>query len=215
MKATLLLSAAETDLGAAVLDAARGGAADAWLMVPGATDGLPHTLALGGDARSFDAVLDVSGATLEDLLARLDALRPLVALAGQRSPVLAGTEHVIAPGDAPFQFLVVLALGVSLSREAFQPVLAGTALACGSTRWRRARLPAGPRRSRSESAGRRASRPLTLGFEGTASGYVPDLATFHSALGDAARLAPILDDERRFIDHSRTSVGVYAKVPAQ
>ncbi len=52
----------------------------------------------------------------------------------------------------------------------------------------------------------------TGGFEGTASGYVPDLATFRSTLGDAQRPTPILEDARHFIDRVRTSIGPYAKL---
>jgi EthD domain-containing protein len=211
MKVRVLLSAGHAELGAAVR--AVRGADGGWLLVPGATDGLPHTQTLGGDARSFAAFVDFDADEIEDVLPRLDGLRELVDLAGPSSAVLAGTEHVIAAGDDPLQFLVVLAPLASLSREAFHAY------------WleRHARIvrpdPAAPGRGYRQfhadaEASRRAAARLgltTRGFEGTASGYVRDVQTFRAALGDAARLAPILEDERNFIDHARSSIGLYAR----
>ena len=53
----------------------------------------------------------------------------------------------------------------------------------------------------------------THGFEGTASGYMPDLPTFRAAMSNSERLAPILADERRFMDHARTSIGLSQRLP--
>jgi hypothetical protein len=221
LKVQVLLAAPER----AVLDAARAALVEAnwtsqaadtvarvWVLVPGATDGLPHAAALGGDPKSFGAMLDLTGPTCESVLPLVTSLRRVLRPIAAQSVVLAGTEHVLAPGEDACQFLVVLAPLPSLSQEAFH------------TYWlehhaRVVRPGRSGRGYRQFHADPDASRIIgqaiglsTRGFEGTATGYVPDLATFRTALGDAQRLAPILEDERRFIDHTRTAIGLYEEL---
>jgi hypothetical protein len=178
-------------------------------------EGTPHRDLLGRSPPRFDAYVETSlfsagdpalpAAALRDIL---DRIGPLISR--DESSVICGNRHLLLPMQGPYMMIFALRRLPALSHEAFMDY------------WynRHGKLVANSKRDRGGSyyqlhadaemtwqlAG---NSGFTLEpFDGHAGGWMRNLEKLTSNL-HSPTAARALADERRFIDHSRSFMGIY------
>jgi hypothetical protein len=185
-------------------------------LQPGVAAQTPHAGYMRGVP--FEAALEI--AVADAPLA--DAVGWAAGLAGRvggvidagESYALAGHEYVFSPGESDTVLFVVIGRALTQSFEDHHRhwlnrhgwLVKPGADAAGS----------GYRQFHADpKASALAARAAGLGrheFEGIAVGFYPDPGFYLRVMSDAGRLAPILEDERRFIDPETSSPGLYRAV---
>ena len=172
----------------------------------------PHGRAVA-DGPSFDAALSVGGNDVEhaDLAEAIadfgDRSGNLLAL--DRCAALAGTLHVFVPGIGPILGIMAFRRRLDLTHDQFidywlnrhRPLVLKTAPANGYRQFH-----ADP------DASARAAAAAGFGladFDGTAEGRYTDTDTFSAFIAQSEVSDLALGDERNFIDHGRTALGLY------
>jgi len=162
---------------------------------------------------SFDAVFELGGeeadlalvvAAVKDVGSRLgDWIDP------SRSAAIAGTEHVIVPGHQPLELVFPLRRLPTLTSEQFHDHWLNkhskVALQVpGLQGYRQFHADA------AVSADAAASAGVTIcDFEGVAEGFYESRDAFLQIMAQPAVTADALADERTFIDHARSVIGLY------
>jgi EthD domain len=186
-----------------------GATVTAWRHDPTALGGLAH-----GDetaqAPVFVAVVQVQRIAPEQLSVVLDALAEkfAAALDRERSSVVVGDELIVVPGEQPLILAMALRRREELSRTEFQRYWSTTHAALG----REVPGSQGYRQLHTDSAATSEARRI-LGlngpdFDGVALACYADHTAFLSIMANEAVVARLLEDERRFIDHSRAAMVV-------
>jgi hypothetical protein len=178
---------------------------------PHLTDRYPR---FAHDAEHVCAIVEVESATVSvpELVDELADLGTLLAphLDPRECAVMAGTEHVIIAGTAPLTLVYPIRRVASMSRAAFvqrwfrgHVEVAADAGNLGKFRYRQ--FHADP------EANERAAATIGVGradFDGAAIG-------FYDTVDDFIRIAVDpdmrIEDELHFIDHSRSTLGLYAE----
>jgi hypothetical protein len=162
---------------------------------------------------AFDAIFEVAAvdATWDQLIRALDGLGDrlggLLNLA--ESAVIAGTEHVIIPGEQSLMIIFALRRLDALSSEEFHEYWlrkhSQVALDVPNLKGYK-QFHADP------AATARAAEALGVGindFEGTAECFYEGLDDFLKIMSLPEVAQRALEDEKKFIDHSRSSIGLY------
>jgi EthD domain len=183
----------------------------AWRHDPTALGGLAH-----GDetaqAPAFVALVQVERIAPERLSEVLDVLAAQLASYGQldrdRSSVVVGEELVVVPGEQPLMLAMALPRRDSLDRVEFQRYWSTSHAELG----RRVPGSQGYRQVHTKAAVTdEARRVLGVGgpdFDGVAVACYADRAAFLSIMANEAVIGQLLEDERKFIDHSRAAMVV-------
>jgi EthD domain len=161
----------------------------------------------------FDVVVDFGDedASTEDLLSAVKGVGRSLASAvdAERSAALLGTEHVIVAGTRPLILVFPLRRLDALTYDEFHDhwlqkhaALARAIPVIQAYRQFHA-LPA-----ESDAAAEAAGVAIS-DFEGAAEGYYQDLQSFLDIMSAPEVVADAIEDERRFIDHSRSVMGLY------
>jgi hypothetical protein len=191
------------------------GVAIAWgTRTPGdPIEGSAHGEAIGPAPEGFEAMVEAAGDGSFPFL--IDALAPIIDAVAEeadlaRSTVIAGEHHLLAPNTGPYMMVFALRRPAGMSREAFFDYWAnrhGPMITKGfGSRGSYYQLHG------DDEATRAAATRFGVGvadFDGHAGGWLRD----PSVLGVSMRheqAAAALDDERRFIEHSRSMLMVYA-----
>jgi hypothetical protein len=165
------------------------------------------------DGPSFDAALSIGGtgvdhADLAEAVADLgDRLDELVAL--DRCAALAGAVHVFVRGTGPILGIMAFRRRPDLTHDEFidywlnhhRHLVLGTAPSDGYRQFH-----ADP------EASARAAAAAGVGladFDGTAEARHQDTATFSTFIAQSEVSELALGDERNFVDHRRTALGLY------
>ncbi len=172
----------------------------------------PHGRAVA-DGPSFDAALSVGGngldhADLAEAVADIgDRFGDLLAL--DRCAALAGELHVFVPGVGPIFGIMAFRRRPDLTHDQFieywlnqhRPLVLGTAPANGYRQFH-----ADP------DASARAAVAAGVGladFDGAAEGRYTDTSTFSAFIAQSEVSELALGDERNFVDHGHTALGLY------
>jgi hypothetical protein len=161
----------------------------------------------------FDAVFEV-GAEDADLAVIAAAVKDVAGRLGEwvdpsRSAAIAGTEHVIVPGNQPLELVFALRRLPTLTSQQFHDHWLNEHAEIAR------RVPGlrGYRQFHAEaaaSADAAASAGLAgCDFEGTAEGFFENRDAFLQTMAQPAVTADALADERTFIDHARSVIGLY------
>lgn len=174
---------------------------------------LAHAAATGAAPPSFDAVFEVGGedadlgfliASVKGFSERLDGwVEPA------RSAALAGVEHVIVAGSRPLVLVYALRRLPRLSSDAFHDYWLHTHAEMGrrvpgQQGYRQFHAFAEATRAASAAAGVALSA-----FDGVAEAYYQDVETFLALMARPEVSADALADERNFIDHTCSVMGLY------
>jgi hypothetical protein len=173
----------------------------------------PH---LGAQAPHFDVIVELESpsATLAELAEPLTALRR--ALTGCIDPagsgVIAGVEHTIVAGDGPLVLVYPIRRVAALSPEAFwdrwfrgHVQVASDAGNLGKFRYRQ--LHSVPDATTAAAA---AIGVDLDDFDGAAIGFYDDREQF---IGVAVDPDMRIEDELHFIDHARSTLAIFERVP--
>jgi hypothetical protein len=177
------------------------------------TQQIAHATEMGEAPGSFDAVFEVGaeGATWTELIPAVqglvERLKELVNPA--RSAVIAGTEHVIVPGEQPLLLVFALRRLPSLTSEEFHNYWlnkhadVGRAVP-GLQGYRQFHADQKATETAAEAAG-----VAITDFEGAAEGYYQDLNSFLEIMSKPEVTADAIEDEKKFIYHSRSVIGLF------
>ena len=161
---------------------------------------------------SFDAVFELSSDDdLDRLISAVQGVGKAVEqwTVPERSAAIAGTEHVIVPGQRPLLLVFPLRRLESLTSEQFHDYWlhkhAEVALDVpGLQGYRQFHADAAASAAAAAAAGVGISD-----FEGAAEGYYQDIDAFLEVMSKPEVAADALEDEKRFIDHARSVIGLY------
>jgi hypothetical protein len=185
-------------------------------LQPGVAERTPHARAMRGVP--FEAALEIGieDAPLTRIIEVADGLGERLgsAVDAAESYALAGREYVFSPGEFDTVLLVVIGRDLDLGFEDHHRHwldrhgwLVKPGADASGTGYRQ--FHADPK------ASSLAARAAGLGrheYEGIAVAFYPDADVYLRVMSDAGRLAPILEDERRFIDMATSSPGLYRTV---
>jgi len=185
-------------------------------LQPGLAERTPHARVMRG--APFEAALEIGieDAPLTRIIETADGLGerlgPAVDLGA--SYALAGREYVFSPGDTDTVLFVVIGRDLSLGFEDHHRHwlnrhgwLVKPGADASGTGYRQ--FHADPKAS---SFAARRSGVGRHEFEGIAVACYPDADGYLRVMSNADRLAPILEDARRFIDMETSSPGLYSTV---
>jgi hypothetical protein len=168
-------------------------------------------------ARGFDAVLEAGvpdGSAPEVLLDAVDGLGAELEdwVDPAASAALLGTEHAIVPGDGQVAIVFPLRRLATLTESGFKDYWLNTHADVGRAvpglRGYR-QFHADPELSKAAAA--RAGFGVS-DFDGVAEGYYADRAEFTKVMSQPEVVQTALEDERRFIDHSRSPASLVRTV---
>lgn len=168
---------------------------------------------LGKEQLSFDAVFEIGApdADFSLLTASLTSVMEELSdmIIPQKNAVMAGTEHVILPGQCPLMLVFALHRLPTLTSQQFHEywlnrhvVVARKVPVLRAYRQFHADVEA------TCAAGGELGVDIT-DFEGAAQGYYQGIQDFMDIMTQPAVVADALADERKFIDHSRSVMGLY------
>ncbi|MBE0595892.1 MAG: EthD domain-containing protein [Desulfuromonadales bacterium] len=175
-----------------------------------------HAAEMKGEPASFEAVFEVGspGGDWAELTALFAGVVRNLAdwIVAEKSAVIAGTEHVILPGECPLLLIFALRRLPALTSPQFHDYWLNRHAEVARTvpvlrAYRQFHADA--------KASAAAGRALGLGivdFEGAAQGYYRDIGDFMAIMAQPAVVADALADEKRFIDHGRSVLGLYRVV---
>ncbi len=164
----------------------------------------------------FDAVFEVGGEEM-DLGDLVSAVKDVGTRLGDwidpvRSAAIAGMEHVIVPGSQRLELVFALRRLPALSPEQFRDhwlnVHAEIARGIGALQGYR-QFHADDQHSEAAAA---SAGVGVADFEGAAEAYYQNSEAFLKIMSEPAVAADALADERTFIDHSRSVLGLYRTV---
>jgi hypothetical protein len=177
------------------------------------TQQIAHASEMQKSPPAFDAIFEVAAAdaTWDQLIRAVDGigdrLGGLINLS--KSAVIAGTEHVIIPGEQALMIIFALRRLDALSSMEFHDYWlhkhSQVALEVPNLKGYK-QFHADP------AATARAAEALGVGikdFEGTAEGSFESLDDFLKIMSSPEVAQRALEDEKKFIDHSRSSIGLY------
>jgi hypothetical protein len=161
----------------------------------------------------FDAIVEVSksDASFEDLTKAIDGLagRLVPWIDPARSIAIAGTEHQITPGSAPLLLAFPLRRLTRLTHREFLDYWLNVHAEYG----RKARVP--PIKywqfHGDETASQAAAALAGVAihdFDGVAMSYFTDIPELQDLLDQPSVASAALEDEKKFIDHSRSIIGL-------
>jgi hypothetical protein len=167
-------------------------------------------------APSFDAVIELSGEDLDQvaLASAFEGVGPRLEdwVVPERSAAVAGTEHTFVEGSQPLRIVMGLRRLETLTSPAFHDYWLNTHGELG-------RKVPGSQGYRQFHADAEASARLAAAagvavddFEGVAEAYFTDMDAFMAVMSRPEIVEPLLEDERRFIDHSRSAIGLFRTV---
>jgi hypothetical protein len=144
-----------------------------------------------------------------------DATRLLDRLGGlidrERTELVVSTEVTIVPGHAPVFVLMPNTRRPALTHDQFIDTWYGghaeLGKAAGVARYRQHHT----RMAETEKASRALGLPVPL-YDGIGTSYFLDVAEGVAAMSAEAVAKGAIEDEKRFIDHSRSSFGLYQDV---
>jgi hypothetical protein len=179
---------------------------------PYLTNRYPH---FAEHAPKFDAIVDIESASvpLPELTASLTALRSSLdgSIDPTTSAAIAGVEHTIVAGEAPLILVYPIRRATWLSPEAFRErwfrghvEVASEAGNLGKFRYRQFHGSPDATAAVAETVG-----VVLTDFDGAATGFYDDRDQFVTVAVDPAMR---IDDELHFIDHSRSTMGLYELV---
>jgi len=126
-----------------------------------------------------------------------------------RSAVIAGTEHVILPGQEPLVLVMAIRRLPTMTDSAYHYYWLNKHADVA----RKVPILRAYRQFHAdETATRDIAKRLTLGiadFNGAAQGYFRDVMDFQNIMAQPEVTADALEDEKHFIDHSRSVMGLY------
>lgn len=175
--------------------------------------GSGHGDAIGPAPDGFEAMVEAVGEGVSDA-ALIEALAPIVEAVADhadlaRSAVLAGDRHLLAPNFGPNMMVFALRRPAAMSREAFFDYWAnkhGPMITRGfGSRGSYYQLHG------DDAATQAAAQRFGAGiadFDGHAGGWLRDAAVLGVSMKRPEAVVA-LDDERQFIDHSRSMLVVY------
>jgi hypothetical protein len=185
-------------------------------LQPGVAEQTPHAQAMRGVP--FEAALEIGieDAPLTRIIEAADGLGERLGpvVDARESYALAGREYVFSPGETETVLFVVIGRDLALSFEDHHRhwlnhhgwlVKPGADASGNGYRQFHADPKASSLAARRAGVGRHE-------FEGIAVAYYPDADFYLRVMSNADRLAPILEDERRFIDMETSSPGLYSTV---
>lgn len=168
---------------------------------------------LSGEQDSFDVVFEVGaqGAEWSILTLALNGLtRNLAAwIVPQKSAVIAGSEHVIIPGECPLLLVYALRRLPALTSRQFHDYWLNKHAEVART------IPvlrAYRQFHADEKATSEAARELGIAiadFDGAAQGYYREIKDFMDIMTQPEVVADAIEDEKRFIDIPRSAMGLY------
>jgi hypothetical protein len=175
--------------------------------------GTAHGAAMKAAEPPFEAVFEVGGEAAPETVL-LEAVEGAASVLGEwidasRSAAILGEERVIVPGRHPVLLVFALRRRRELGAEEFHAYWRDTHAEVGEA------VPGLPgyRQLHGEAAANRAAAAAAgvamADFDGAAEGYYPDLAAFAAVMGQPEVAVDALEDEKRFIDHARSVIGVY------
>lgn len=179
---------------------------------------LAHAEAMGASPPSFDVVFEIGGenADLGALVASVKGFSQRLEgwVEPARSAALAGVEHVIVAGSRPLLLVYALRRLPRLSADAFHDYWLHTHAEMG----RRVPGQQGYRQFHADAAASRAAAEAAgvaiSAFDGAAEAYYQDVEAFLAIMARPEITADALADERNFIDHTRSVMGLYRLVSA-
>ena len=180
--------------------------AHVFATVPGATRGTAHADLIA--EAPFDAVLEFRGehVSVEEVVSELTKT---FALDLASSAVLSGIEHAFVAGEDAYRLQVFVAASTALTHDEFIDHWLNTH--GNLIRPTRTGPPYKQFHADPIDSGA-ASREFGSGIRhlaGAAVAGYPDVESYQRALGNRERMAPIIEDELRFIDHANSVVGFY------
>lgn len=178
-----------------------------------------HAAEMSGEAASFEVVFEIGApnADLAEFTSPLqETLQHLIQWVNpEKSAVLAGTEHRIIPGECPLLLVAALRRLSSLTSRQFQDHWLNKHAEVA----RRVPVLRAYRQFHADPVATAAvGQKLGFGmvdFQGAAQGYYRDLEDFTNIMAQPAIVVDAIEDEKRFIDHSRSVVGLYRIVWSQ
>src|SRR4051812_30424434 len=162
----------------------------------------------GGQA--FDGLVEVAadGAASRDLVASVEGIASRLAdvVDAERSAAVLGNEHVIVAGDRPLMLAFGLRRLPALTGEAFRDHWLNKHAEIGrnvpgSQGYRQLHADPDASRAAADAAG-----VAIADYDGVALAYYEDEQTFVEILSNPAVAEVALEDERRFIDHTRSGM---------
>jgi hypothetical protein len=168
-------------------------------------------------APGFCGVVEVAAPSEEQLLSALTAMAGVVAEQGwfdpERSSLVAGTEHVVVAGEEPLMLAMALTRRSGMTREQFQQYWATRHADLG----RQVPGSQGYRQVHANELLTEQARSVTgfagTDYDGVALAYYSDTAAFRGIMANPAIVEPLLEDERRFIDHAQSTFVVGPTLP--
>lgn len=174
---------------------------------------IAHSKEFRGSSESFDAVFEV-GAEAGDLNQLIIPLRDIIEHLNQwidpsRSAIIAGTEHVILPGEEPLLLIFAIRRPFRMTDDAYHDYWLNTHAKVAR---KVPVLRAYRQFHANEGLTQRIGKLLNIGitdFNGAAQGYYRDIEDFLDIMKQPEVTADAIEDEKKFIDHSRSVMGLY------
>ncbi len=180
-----------------------------FVAVPGATVGTAHADLMA--EAPFDAIVELRGDDVS-IQAAMNELNQALSVDHGSSAVLSGVEHEFVGGEDAYRLQVFVAASPLLSHNEFiDHWLNRHGNLIRPTR-------TGPpyKQFHADVTASDAAASLTGSgirhFAGAAIAGYPDLGSYRRALSNRERMAPIIEDELRFIDHAHSVVGFYRAI---
>jgi hypothetical protein len=174
---------------------------------------IAHSEEIPESAESFDAMFEV-GAENGDLSQLAMPLRNIIQelngyIDSARSAVIAGTEHIILPGQEPLMLILAIRFPAAKTEDAYHDYWLNKHAEVA----RKVPLLRAYRQFHAnEPASRDMGKSLDIGivdFNGTAQGYYRDVEDFLEIMAQPEVTADAIEDEKNFIDHSRSVMGLF------
>lgn len=174
---------------------------------------IAHSEEISESAESFDAIFEV-GTENGDLKHLAMPLRDVMQHLNEwiepgLSAVIAGTEHIILPGQEPLMLILAIRRLAHMTDEAYHDYW----LNKHSEVARRVPVLRAYRQFHAnEPASRDIGKLLDIGvvdFNGAAQGYYRDIKDFFDIMAQPEVTADAIEDEKNFIDHSRSVMGLF------
>jgi len=160
-------------------------------------------------APGFSGVVEIAAPSEDQLLNALTAMRRVVAdqawLDHERCSVVCGTEHVVVAGEETVLLAMALTRKSGMSRQEFQQYWGTEHAELG----RRVPGSQGYRQLHTDTPLTEHARSITgfagTDYDGVALAFYSDTAAFRGIMANPTITEPLLEDERRFIDHTRST----------
>lgn len=172
-----------------------------------------YAMELSGEQESFDVVFEVGaeGADWSKLTSALNGITQNLAawIVPLKSAVIAGSEHVIIPGECPLLLVYALRRLTSLSSQQFHDYWLNKHAEVARTIpvLRAYRQFHADEKATIEAAGELGI--AIADFDGAAQGYYREIKDFMDIMTQPEVVADAIEDEKRFIDIPRSSMGLY------